>query len=208
MFERRQRGLKRKGGSGGNRRRGPGWGHGHTCLGLLVIYCPELWRQSAEFKEICNEKFLIPSLKAFVKPCLLPPSLRHAINTFIRQIKSLDMAMSSGSKLLVANINVFSLEAMDPCSSRGTCCILENKHAEHNSGSLVAKKSALSSPNVDVNLQAKLMADRECLLDKNKMWATGQGQVLWIIFWHCFWFGCLLWFMWFGLPDYKSPTDD
>lgn len=144
MFEQRQRGLKRKGRGGGNRRRGPGWGHGHTCLGLLVIYCPELRRQSAEFKEICNEKFLIPSLKAFVKPRLLPPSLRHAIDTFIRQIKSLDMAMSSGSKLLVANLNVFSLEAVEPCSSHGTCCVLGNKHAEHNSGSLVAKKSALS----------------------------------------------------------------
>lgn len=85
---------KRKGGRGGKSTGGPGWGHGHTCCSLYVIYCPEPRQQSVEFKEICNEKFLIQRPKALVEPCLLPLSLLHAINTYIRRIKSLDLAMS------------------------------------------------------------------------------------------------------------------
>lgn len=72
---------ERKGGRGGKSTGGPGWGHGHTCRSLRVIYCPEPRQQSVEFKEICNEKFLIQRPKALAGPCLLPLSLLHAINT-------------------------------------------------------------------------------------------------------------------------------
>lgn len=63
-----------------------GWGHGHTWCSLCVIYCPKPWQRSVEFKEICNEKFLIQRPKASVEPYLLLLSLLHAINTYIRHI--------------------------------------------------------------------------------------------------------------------------
>lgn len=87
--------YKRKGRRGGKSTGGPGWGHGHTCCSRLVIYCTEPRQQSVEFKEICNEKFLIQKPKASDEARLLPPSLLHAINTYIRLIKPLDQAMSS-----------------------------------------------------------------------------------------------------------------
>lgn len=72
---------ERKGVRGGNSTWGPGWGHGHTCHSLYVIYCPEPLQQSVEFKEICNEKFLIhetQSLRWALHPsCVTPTCHRH-----------------------------------------------------------------------------------------------------------------------------------
>lgn len=118
MFARQVLGRsKRKRGRGGKSTEGPGWGHGHTCHSLHVIYCPEPRQQTVEFKEISNEKFLIQRPKALVEPCLLPRSLLHAINTYIRHIKSLDQAVSYASTRFSQNLQLTMFSRLGKCWS-------------------------------------------------------------------------------------------
>lgn len=63
---------------------GPGWGHGHTCWSLHVIYYLKSWQQSEEFKEMCNEKFLIQRPESSSQLHLHPPSLPPASHSYIR----------------------------------------------------------------------------------------------------------------------------